>query len=163
MVAIIGASGSGKSTLMNIIGCLDKPSEGEMRIMDVPAQVASSEQLAQLRSQYLGFIFQRYHLMPYLTALENVTIPALYTDMPASERQTRAEYLLSRLGLDERMNYRPAQLSGGQQQREYRARPDERAPVILADEPTGALDSSSGQELMAIYMACTRPGIRSLS
>lgn len=104
MVAIIGASGSGKSTLMNIIGCLDKPSEGEMRIMDVPAQVASSEQLAQLRSQYLGFIFQRYHLMPYLTALENVTIPALYTDMPASERQTRAEYLLSRLGLDERMN-----------------------------------------------------------
>ncbi|MBZ7393971.1 ABC transporter permease [Klebsiella michiganensis] len=159
MVAIIGASGSGKSTLMNIIGCLDKPSEGEMRIMDVPAQVASSEQLAQLRSQYLGFIFQRYHLMPYLTALENVTIPALYTDMPASERQTRAEYLLSRLGLDERMNYRPAQLSGGQQQRVSIARAlMNGAPVILADEPTGALDSSSGQELMAILHGLHQAG-----
>lgn len=89
MVAIIGASGSGKSTLMNILGCLDQPSEGEMRIMGIPAQVASSEQLAQLRSQYLGFIFQRYHLMPYLTASENVTIPALYTDMPAAARQAR--------------------------------------------------------------------------
>ncbi|WNY89500.1 ABC transporter permease [Leclercia adecarboxylata] len=159
MVAIIGASGSGKSTLMNIIGCLDKPSEGEMRIMDIPAQVASSEQLAELRSQYLGFIFQRYHLMPYLTAIENVTIPALYTDMPAPERRTRAEYLLTRLGLGERMNYRPAQLSGGQQQRVSIARAlMNGAPVILADEPTGALDSTSGQELMAILHGLHQAG-----
>lgn len=159
MVAIIGASGSGKSTLMNILGCLDKPSEGEMRIMDVPTQVASSEQLAQLRSQYLGFIFQRYHLMPYLTAVENVMIPALYTDMPTAERQSRAEYLLTRLGLGNRMNYRPAQLSGGQQQRVSIARAlMNGAPVILADEPTGALDSSSGQELMAILHGLHQSG-----
>ena len=159
MVAIIGASGSGKSTLMNIIGCLDKPSEGEMRIMEIPAQVASSEQLAELRSQYLGFIFQRYHLMPYLTAIENVTIPALYTDMPASERRRRAKYLLTRLGLGERMNYRPAQLSGGQQQRVSIARAlMNGAPVILADEPTGALDSTSGQELMAILHGLHQAG-----
>lgn len=159
MLAIIGASGSGKSTLMNILGCLDKPSEGEMRIMDVPAHVATSEQLAQLRSQYLGFIFQRYHLMPYLTALENVTIPALYTDMPAAERQARAEHLLNRLGLGNRMNYRPAQLSGGQQQRVSIARAlMNGAPVILADEPTGALDSTSGQELMAILHGLHQAG-----
>ena len=151
MLAIIGASGSGKSTLMNILGCLDKPSEGEMRIMDVPAHVATSEQLAQLRSQYLGFIFQRYHLMPYLTAIENVTIPALYTDMPASARHARAEHLLNRLGLGHRLNYRPAQLSGGQQQRVSIARAlMNGAPVILAVEPTGALDSTSGHELTAI-------------
>ncbi len=159
MLAIIGASGSGKSTLMNIIGCLDKPSEGEMRIMGVSAQVASSEQLAELRSRYLGFIFQRYHLMPYLTASENVTIPALYTDMPASGRRARAEYLLTRLGLGERMGYRPAQLSGGQQQRVSIARAlMNGAPVILADEPTGALDSSSGQELMAILHGLHQAG-----
>ena len=159
MVAIIGASGSGKSTLMNILGCLDTPSEGEMRIMDVPTQVASSEQLAQLRSQYLGFIFQRYHLMPYLTAVENVMIPALYTDMPAAGRQSRAEYLLNRLGLGNRMHYRPAQLSGGQQQRVSIARAlMNGAPVILADEPTGALDSTSGQELMAILHGLHQAG-----
>jgi len=159
MVAIIGASGSGKSTLMNILGCLDQPSEGEMRIMGIPAQVASSEQLAQLRSQYLGFIFQRYHLMPYLTASENVTIPALYTDMPAAARQARAEYLLTRLGLGERMHYRPAQLSGGQQQRVSIARAlMNGASVILADEPTGALDSTSGQELMTILHGLHQAG-----
>lgn len=159
MLAIIGASGSGKSTLMNILGCLDKPSEGEMRIMDVSTQVASSEQLAQLRSQYLGFIFQRYHLMPYLTAIENVTIPALYTDMPAHERQSRAESLLNRLGLGNRLHYRPAQLSGGQQQRVSIARAlMNGAPVILADEPTGALDSTSGKELMAILHGLHQSG-----
>lgn len=159
MLAITGASGSGKSTLMNILGCLDKPSQGVMRIMNVPAQVASSEQLAQLRSQYLGFIFQRYHLMPYLTALENVMIPALYTDMPVSGRQARAEYLLTRLGLGNRMRYRPAQLSGGQQQRVSIARAlMNGAPVILADEPTGALDSASGQELMTILHGLHQAG-----
>ncbi|VTR40729.1 Macrolide export ATP-binding/permease protein MacB [Serratia fonticola] len=99
MVAIIGASGSGKSTLMNIIGCLDKPTQGTMQIKGISTQLASSDQLAQLRSQYIGFIFQRYHLMPYLSAAENVAIPALYTAMPAAERQTRAEYLLTRLGI----------------------------------------------------------------
>jgi macrolide transport system ATP-binding/permease protein len=103
MVAIVGASGSGKSTLMNIIGCLDKPTHGEMRIMSVPTDTASSAELAQLRSQFIGFIFQRYHLIPYLTAQENVSIPALYTAMPAAEREVRAQHLLTRLGLAGRM------------------------------------------------------------
>lgn len=159
MLAIIGASGSGKSTLMNIIGCLDKPSEGEMHIMDVPTRVATSDQLAQLRSQYIGFIFQRYHLMPYLTALENVAIPALYTAMPAADRQQRAAHLLERLGLESRLHYRPSQLSGGQQQRVSIARAlMNGASIILADEPTGALDSSSGQELMAILHGLHQSG-----
>ncbi|AJW28912.1 macrolide transporter [Chania multitudinisentens RB-25] len=159
MVAIIGASGSGKSTLMNIIGCLDKPTEGEMRIKSVSTQLASSEQLAQLRSQYIGFIFQRYHLMPYLSAAENVAIPALYTAMPAAERQARAEYLLTRLGLQQRMEYKPAQLSGGQQQRVSIARAlMNGAEIILADEPTGALDRASGQELMGILHSLHRSG-----
>ncbi|WP_156293193.1 ABC transporter permease [Serratia oryzae] len=159
MVAIIGASGSGKSTLMNIIGCLDKPTEGEMRIKGISTQLASSEQLAQLRSQYIGFIFQRYHLMPYLSAAENVAIPALYTAMPSAERQTRAEYLLTRLGLQQRMEYKPAQLSGGQQQRVSIARAlMNGAEIILADEPTGALDKASGQELMGILHSLHHSG-----
>lgn len=159
MVAIIGASGSGKSTLMNIVGCLDKPTQGEMFIHNVPAHVADSEQLAQLRSQYIGFIFQRYHLMPYLTATENVSIPSLYTAMPVAERHARAEYLLKRLGLGHRMNYKPAQLSGGQQQRVSISRAlMNGASVILADEPTGALDRASGQELMGILHSLHQAG-----
>lgn len=159
MVAIIGASGSGKSTLMNIIGCLDKPTQGEMSIKGISTPQASSEQLAQLRSQYIGFIFQRYHLMPYLSAAENVAIPALYTAMPTAERQQRAEYLLSRLGLQQRIHYKPAQLSGGQQQRVSIARAlMNGAEIILADEPTGALDRASGQELMGILHALHQAG-----
>ncbi len=159
MVAIIGASGSGKSTLMNIIGCLDKPTQGEMSIKGIFTPQASSEQLAQLRSQYIGFIFQRYHLMPYLSAAENVAIPALYTAMPTAERQQRAEYLLTRLGLQQRIHYKPAQLSGGQQQRVSIARAlMNGAEIILADEPTGALDRASGQELMGILHALHQAG-----
>ncbi|MDN0105839.1 ATP-binding cassette domain-containing protein [Yersinia rochesterensis] len=159
MVAIIGASGSGKSTLMNIIGCLDKPTQGEMSIHDIPTRQASSEQLAQLRSQYIGFIFQRYHLMPYLTAMENVVIPALYTAMTTAERQERAAYLLRRLGLGQHLLHKPAQLSGGQQQRVSIARAlMNGAGIILADEPTGALDSASGQELMGILHGLHQSG-----
>lgn len=151
MVAIVGASGSGKSTLMNIIGCLDKPTQGSVRINDVAIQQADGDRLAQLRSRHVGFIFQRYHLVPYLTAGENVAIPALYTAMPAAERRRRARYLLARLGLSARTEHRPAQLSGGQQQRVSIARAlMNGAEIILADEPTGALDSASGQELMSI-------------
>ncbi|WP_454878707.1 ABC transporter permease [Serratia inhibens] len=151
MVAIVGASGSGKSTLMNIIGCLDKPTQGSVRIKDVAIQQADGDRLAQLRSRHVGFIFQRYHLVPYLTAGENVAIPALYTAMPAAERRRRARHLLARLGLSARTDHRPAQLSGGQQQRVSIARAlMNGAEIILADEPTGALDSTSGQELMGI-------------
>ena len=117
MVAIVGASGSGKSTLMNIIGCLDKPSQGQVTICGVQTQQASDAQLSELRCHHLGFIFQRYHLMPYLTASENVAIPACYTAMPAAERNARAAQLLESLGLAHRLDYRPVQLSGGQQQR----------------------------------------------
>lgn len=159
MVAIVGASGSGKSTLMNIIGCLDKPTAGEMKIKSLSTLKASSEELAQLRSQNIGFIFQRYHLMPYLSAAENVAVPALYTAMPARERQARAEYLLSRLGLQQRLAYKPAQLSGGQQQRVSIARAlMNGAEIILADEPTGALDRASGQELMGILHSLHQAG-----
>lgn len=159
MVAIVGASGSGKSTLMNIIGCLDKPTTGEMRINGLAIRHASDDELARLRSRHLGFIFQRYHLMPYLSATENVTIPALYTAMSPAERKRRAEYLLQRLGMQPRMNYKPAQLSGGQQQRVSIARAlMNGAEIILADEPTGALDRGSGQEVMGILHALHQAG-----
>ena len=151
MVAIVGASGSGKSTLMNIIGCLDKPSQGDVHINGVAIGQADADRLAQLRSRHIGFIFQRYHRMPYLTAGENVAIPALYTAMPAAARRLRAAHLLARLGLAQRGGHRPAQLSGGQQQRVSIARAlMNGAEIILADEPTGALDSASGQALMTI-------------
>ena len=151
MVAIVGASGSGKSTLMNIIGCLDKPTTGEVYIAGTPVHDADSALLAELRSRYLGFIFQRYHLMPYLTAQENIAIPALYTAMPENERIARTQALAEKLGLGNRLHHRPAQLSGGQQQRVSICRAlINGAKVILADEPTGALDSVSGKALMDV-------------
>lgn len=151
MVAIVGASGSGKSTLMNIIGCLDKPTSGEVFIDGQPVHNADSTHLAELRSRYLGFIFQRYHLMPWLTAEENIAIPALYTAMPEEERQARTQTLAEKLGLGNRLHHRPAQLSGGQQQRVSICRAlINGAKVILADEPTGALDSVSGKALMDV-------------
>lgn len=151
MVAIVGASGSGKSTLMNIIGCLDKPTSGEVLINGTPVHDADSLHLADLRSRYLGFIFQRYHLMPYLTAEENISIPALYTAMSEAERKTRTQRLACQLGLENRLQHRPAQLSGGQQQRVSICRAlINGAHIILADEPTGALDSVSGKALMDV-------------
>lgn len=151
MVAIAGASGSGKSTLMNIIGCLDKPTSGEVLINGTPVHDADSLHLADLRSRYLGFIFQRYHLMPYLTAEENIAIPALYTAMSEAERKTRTQRLACQLGLENRLQHRPAQLSGGQQQRVSICRAlINGAHIILADEPTGALDSVSGKALMDV-------------
>ncbi|HFQ8227272.1 TPA: ABC transporter permease [Citrobacter freundii] len=151
MVAIVGASGSGKSTLMNIIGCLDKPSSGEVLINGTPVHDADSLHLADLRSRYLGFIFQRYHLMPYLTAEENIAIPALYTAMSEAERKARTQRLAGQLGLENRLQHRPAQLSGGQQQRVSICRAlINGAHIILADEPTGALDRFSGKALMDV-------------
>lgn len=159
MVAIIGSSGSGKSTLMNIIGCLDKPTSGDISLSNVAVQSSTPEQLAQLRSQHIGFIFQRYHLIPYLTALENVVMPALYTEMPADERNQRGRDLLARLGLEKRFHHKPAQLSGGQQQRVSIARALMNDPeMILADEPTGALDTASSKALMEILHSLHRDG-----
>lgn len=151
MVAIIGASGSGKSTLMNILGCLDRPSEGSYRIDGRETSSLSNDELARLRRDYFGFIFQRYHLLPHLTATQNTEIPAIYAGVKKHARQERAGKLLERLGLAERSEYRPNQLSGGQQQRVSIARAlMNGGDVILADEPTGALDSKSGKEMMAV-------------
>ncbi len=151
IVAIMGASGSGKSTLMNLLGCLDRPSSGSYRIAGRETRDLSGDELATLRREHFGFIFQRYHLMPHLDAVRNVEIPAVYTGVDAPHRHRRAHELLTRLGLDDRTHHRPNQLSGGQQQRVSIARAlMNGGDVILADEPTGALDSKSGQEVMAI-------------
>jgi macrolide transport system ATP-binding/permease protein len=151
MVAIVGASGSGKSTLMNILGCLDRPSEGSYRIDGRETGSLSDGELASLRRDYFGFIFQRYHLLPHLTATQNAEIPAIYAGIKKRSRQERAHQLLERLGLADRCEHRPNQLSGGQQQRVSIARAlMNGGDVILADEPTGALDSKSGKEMMAV-------------
>jgi len=151
MVAIIGTSGSGKSTLMNILGCLDRPSEGSYLLDAQPTDALDDDQLARLRRERFGFIFQRYHLLPHLSALQNVEIPAVYAGAAKEERSARARELLARLGLSERGGHRPGELSGGQQQRVSIARAlMNGGELILADEPTGALDSKSGREMMAI-------------
>ena len=150
-VAIMGASGSGKSTLMNIIGCLDRPSSGHYRFMGRDVSDLERDELARLRREEFGFVFQSYNLIGGATATENVEVPAVYSGMPPPERHARARKLLSELGLDERLNHRPAQLSGGQQQRVSIARAlMNGGRIILADEPTGALDSRSGAEVMRL-------------
>jgi macrolide transport system ATP-binding/permease protein len=151
LVAIVGASGSGKSTLMNILGCLDRPTAGSYRIAGRDTAALDPDELAELRREHFGFIFQRYHLMGDLTAVDNVEIPAVYAGRERGARRRRAIALLTRLGLADRLDHRPSQLSGGQQQRVSIARAlMNGGEVILADEPTGALDSRSGQEMMAL-------------
>lgn len=151
MVAIVGASGSGKSTLMNILGCLDRPSEGDYQVAGRSTAQLDGDSLAELRREHFGFIFQRYHLLGDLSAQGNVEVPAVYAGHARGARRQRAADLLQRLGLAQRLNYLPSQLSGGQQQRVSIARAlMNGGEVILADEPTGALDSHSGQEVMSI-------------
>ena len=159
MVAIIGASGSGKSTLMNILGCLDKPTSGTYTIGNRTTSKLSPDELAELRREHFGFIFQRYHLLNALTAQGNVEIPAIYAGMTADQRQTRAKDILTRLGLAEKINNKPNQLSGGQQQRVSIGRAlINGGQIILADEPTGALDRKSGTEVMAILRELHQQG-----
>ena len=151
MVAIIGTSGSGKSTLMNIMGCLDRSTKGDYLFNGRDTAAMDSNELARLRREHFGFIFQRYHLLPDLSAAGNVEIPAIYAGSERRARRERSEELLQRLGLDHRLNYRPGQLSGGQQQRVSIARAlMNGGHVILADEPTGALDSRSGQDMLEL-------------
>ncbi len=151
MVAIIGPSGSGKSTLMNILGCLDRPTRGSYQVAGKETGQMEPDELARLRREHFGFIFQRYHLMGDLNAVGNTEIPAIYAGVPAAQRHERAHKLLTRLGLGERLGNRPGQLSGGQQQRVSIARAlMNGGDVILADEPTGALDQASGHEVMNI-------------
>nr|WP_218878728.1 ABC transporter permease [Pseudomonas flavescens] len=150
-VAIVGTSGSGKSTLMNMLGCLDRPSAGSYRFAGEDVAAFDGDQLAWLRREAFGFVFQGYHLIATESARENVEVPAIYAGMPAEQRRERASALLRRLGLDERLEHRPGQLSGGQQQRVSIARAlMNGGRIILADEPTGALDSRSGEEVMAL-------------
>ena len=159
MVAIVGASGSGKSTLMNILGCLDRPSEGQYLISGRSTAELSADELAQLRREHFGFIFQRYHLMNELDAVGNVEIPATYAGQARDVRRKRALDILQRLGMGGRTHHRPNQLSGGQQQRVSIARAlINDADVILADEPTGALDSHSGEEVLGILQELNREG-----
>ncbi|RYE42511.1 MAG: MacB family efflux pump subunit [Hyphomicrobiales bacterium] len=158
-VAIIGQSGSGKSTLMNILGCLDRPTSGSYTVDGAETGALDADALAALRRERFGFIFQRYHLLPHLSADENVQIPAIYRGIGKPVRQARSRALLSSVGLQERLDYQPTKLSGGQQQRVSIARAlMNGGDVILADEPTGALDSQSGREVMAILLELNRQG-----
>ncbi|MFC3903389.1 macrolide transport system ATP-binding/permease protein [Acinetobacter marinus] len=159
LVAIIGQSGSGKSTLMNILGCLDKPTSGSYKVNGQETGKLEPDQLAQLRREYFGFIFQRYHLLGDLSATGNVEVPAVYAGVNPSERHQRSSQILSDLGLGERLDHRPSQLSGGQQQRVSIARAlMNGGDVILADEPTGALDKNSGFEVMRILRELNAKG-----
>lgn len=159
LVAIIGASGSGKSTLMNIMGCLDVPDRGDYYIGGQNVAHLSPDELARVRREHIGFIFQRYHLMPDLSALGNIEIPAIYANSDRKQRRLKAASLMGRLGLEGREHHKPGELSGGQQQRVSIARSlINGAEIILADEPTGALDSQSGQEVLAILSELNQRG-----
>ena len=151
-LAVMGPSGSGKSTAMNIIGCLDRPSEGVYKLNGIPVENLSDDELAELRNQKLGFVFQQFHLLSDATALENVLLPMIYAGVNPSEREERAKHALNKVGLSERVNNRPNQLSGGQQQRVAIARAIINNPsILLADEPTGALDSKTTEDVLDLF------------
>ncbi len=158
-VAIIGPSGSGKSTMMNILGCLDRPTEGRYILDGTPVDSLDDDGLARLRSRSIGFVFQSYNLLPRTSALENVAAPLMYQGVGRHERHARARAALERLGLGDRLDHEPAELSGGQQQRVGIARAIVTEPaILLADEPTGNLDSHSGAEVIALFHALHASG-----
>jgi putative ABC transport system ATP-binding protein len=159
LVAFIGASGSGKSTMMNIVGCLDRPSAGTYFLNGKDVATMASDDLAQVRNEEIGFIFQSFHLLPRHTALDNVAQPLIYRGIPPSERKRMAREALEHVGLGERMHHRPNELSGGQRQRVAIARALVGKPsILLADEPTGNLDSATTREIMALIKDVHRNG-----
>ena len=156
-VSIVGASGSGKSTLMNIIGILDRPTEGGYQLEDVDVCSASDRELSQIRNKKIGFVFQTYNLIARTNALKNVELPMMYSGIPKKERAKRAKELLRLVDMEERMNHTPDELSGGQKQRVAIARALGNNPaIILADEPTGALDSKTGRMIMDLFHKLNR-------
>ena len=159
-LAIMGPSGSGKTTLMNIIGCLDVPTSGTYELDGKNLKDLSDDDLADIRNRHIGFVFQHFHLLPKMTALDNVALPLLYADIPLKERRERAADALRSVGLEERMDFYPNQLSGGQCQRVAIARAMVGKPdLLLADEPTGALDTKSGNQIMEIFRQLSSEGM----
>ena len=159
-LAIMGPSGSGKTTLMNLIGCLDVPTSGSYELEGQNLQDLTDDQLADIRNKHIGFVFQNFHLLPKMSALDNVALPLLYAGVPLKERRRRAEEALKAVGLEERIAFLPNQLSGGQCQRVAIARAIVTKPaLLLADEPTGALDTASGQQIMDIFRQLSQEGM----
>ena len=159
-LAIMGPSGSGKTTLMNLIGCLDVPSEGTYLLDGQDIGAMSDNALAEIRNKYIGFVFQNFYLLPKMSALDNVALPLLYAGVPQKERRARAAEALKSVGLEERMSFMPNQLSGGQCQRVAIARAMVTEPrLLLADEPTGALDTASGDQIMEIFRSLSEKGM----
>ena len=159
-LAIMGPSGSGKTTLMNLIGCLDVPTSGTYELEGQNLQDLSDDQLAEIRNKHIGFVFQNFHLLPKMSALDNVALPLLYAGVPLKERRARAEAALQAVGLEDRVHFLPNQLSGGQCQRVAIARAIVTKPaLLLADEPTGALDTASGNQIMDIFRQLSQDGM----
>ena len=159
-VSIMGPSGSGKSTLMNIIGCLDRPTSGTYLFNGNDVSSMSDDELSDLRNKGVGFVFQQFNLLPRETAVQNVALPLVYADVAPAERERRAREALDRVGLSDRVDFLPTQLSGGQKQRVAVARAIVNDPsILLADEPTGALDSKSGEQLMDLFCDLNRQGM----
>ena len=159
-LAIMGPSGSGKTTLMNIIGCLDVPTSGEYELDGKNLKDLKDDEMAEIRNKHIGFVFQHFHLLPKMDAIDNVALPLLYGDVPLAQRRERAMEALKAVGLENRMNFMPNQLSGGQCQRIAIARAMVGKPdLLLADEPTGALDTKSGAQIMEIFRNLSKEGM----